>query len=158
MFHFTIRSGRTMVAATLFGALLAALPLQDARAQQDVSPPKSILAVSGKHGADHGEARITELHDKLHITAAQEELWGKVAQAMRDNSTAMRASMAERSAHMKTMTAVDDLKSFQIIADLHSDGLKQLIPAFEALYAGMTPEQQKHADHVFEKHQHHGRM
>ena len=87
---------------------------------------------------------------------AQEDLWGTVAQTMRDNETAVRAAMQDRSSRLKTMTAIDDLKSFQVIADLHSNGLKQLIPAFEALYAAMTPDQQKRADHVFEKHQHHG--
>jgi hypothetical protein len=35
-----------------------------------------------------------------------------------------------------------------------SAGLKRLIPAFESLYASMTPEQQKRADKVFGQHQH----
>ena len=111
-----------------------------------------------KHAADRSEARIKELHDRLHITPAQETLWGNVAQTMRDNGKTFRASMTDRSTRLKTMTAVDDLKSYQIVADQHSDGLKRLIPAFEALYATMTPAQQKHADRVFGEHQRHAHI
>jgi hypothetical protein len=49
----------------------------------------------------------------------------------------------------KTMTAVDDLRAYQGIADAHAEGLKKLIPAFEALYASMSDEQKKNADAVF---------
>jgi hypothetical protein len=117
-------------------------------------------AKHAKHMMDHSEARIQELHDKLHITADQEALWGVVAKVMRDNSNTLQASMADRSAKLKdkTLSAVDDLKSFQVIADQHSEGLKSLIPAFEALYASMTPDQQKHTDHVFGEHQRHAHM
>jgi hypothetical protein len=112
----------------------------------------------GKHMADHAEMRIKELHDKLHITAAQEELWGNVAQTMRDTAKTFQDGVADRTAHLKTMTAVDDLKSYESIADLHADGLKRLIPVFQALYDAMSPEQQKNADHVFGEHQRQAHM
>jgi hypothetical protein len=154
MSHFTIRAGRAIAAATLFGAFLSTVPLHEGHAQQ-ANPPTQVMPGHAKHVADRSEARIKELHDKLHITAAQETLWGNVAQTMRDNGKTFHASMTDRSTRLKTMTAVDDLKSYQIVADQHSDGLKRLIPAFEALYATMTPAQQKHADHVFGEHQRH---
>jgi hypothetical protein len=50
------------------------------------------------------------------------------------------------------MTAVDDLKFFQIVADEHSAGLKKFIPAFAALYDAMTPDQKLRADRVFKEH------
>ena len=76
---------------------------------------------------------------------------------MRDNDAAIRASMSDRSVRLASMSAIDDLKSFQVIADQRADGMKHIIPAFEALYAGMTPDQQKHADRVFAQHQRHAR-
>ena len=61
------------------------------------------------------------------------------------------ASLGDKRRDADTTSAVDDLKSFQIIADEHSNGLRKLIPAFEALYAIMTPEQQKRADRVYSR-------
>jgi hypothetical protein len=152
--QFRIRAGRAIAAATLLGAI-STVPLHAGYAQQAAQPPASANLVHVKHSADRSEARIKELHDKLHITAAQEAQWGAVAQIMRDNATTIRASSTDRSTRLRTMNAVDDLKSYEIIADQHADGLKRLIPAFEALYASMTPAQQKRADHVFGEHQHH---
>lgn len=152
--QFAIRAGRAVAAATLLGAFLSTVALHDARAQQAAQPTQTMTA-HAKHAADRSEARIKELHDKLQITAAQETLWGNVAQTMRENGATIRASVTDRSTRLKTMTAIDDLKSFQVIADQQSNGLKQLIPAFEALYASMTPAQQKRADHVFGEHQRH---
>jgi hypothetical protein len=155
MSQFTIRAGRAIAAATLFGAFLSIVPLHESRGQQATPPTQVMPGHHARHAADRSEARIKDLHDKLHITAAQETLWGSVAQTMRDNGKTLRASVTDRSTRLKTMTAVDDLKSYQIVADQHSDGLKRLIPAFEALYASMTPAQQKHADRVFGEHQRH---
>jgi len=154
MSHLAIRAGRAVAVATLLGAFLSAVPLHQSRAQQ-AAQPMAAMTDHGKHQADRVEKRIKELHDKLQITAAQEVLWGNVAQVMRDNANAMHASITDRSTKLKTMTAVDDLKSFEIVADQHAEGLKRLIPTFATLYASMTPAQQKRADHVFSEHQHH---
>jgi hypothetical protein len=54
---------------------------------------------------------------------------------------------------LPSKSGIDDLKAFQIIADEYANGLRKLIPAFAALYASMTPAQQKHADQVFLKHE-----
>jgi hypothetical protein len=149
MLQYINRTGRILATATLVGTFLSTVPLHNLHAQQTTT------AIHAKHSADRSEKRIKELHDKLRITAAQEPLWHNVAQAMRDNGKTIRASMTDRTTRLKTMTAIDDLKSYQIMADEHSDGLKRLIPAFDALYASMTPAQQKHADRVFGEHQRH---
>ena len=75
--NLTIRSGRTVAAATLLAAILATLPLHGAGAEQ-VSKPMQLVTSSAKNTVDSSEARIKELHDKLQITPAQEELWGAV--------------------------------------------------------------------------------
>lgn len=161
MSQFITRAGRTLATATLFGALLSA-PLYAAQVQQAAAGPAATQSAPSttagtKHSADRIEKRIKDMHDKLRITAEQETLWSTVAQTMRDNGLAMRASMTDRSTRLKTMTAVEDLKSYEAVADAHAAGLKRLVPAFEALYAGMTPDQQKRADHMFGEHQRHAR-
>lgn len=162
MSQFIVRAGSSIAAATLFGAFLSLVPLHESRAQQADQPMQTTAphAKGGMLSADRAERRIRELHEKLGITQEQEGLWGTVAQTMRDNGKTFETSMADRSARLKdkNLTAVDDLKSFQVIADQHADGLKRLIPAFEELYAAMTPDQQKRADHVFGEHQRHAHM
>jgi protein CpxP len=152
MSQLAIRSGYRVAAAALFGVFLAIAPSAGLRAE---SAAQSSQTMPGRNmrADDNGESRIKALHESLRITAAQEELWGHVAQSMRDNEKTLKAAMADRAGRGKTMTAVEDMKFMQIMADQHSAGLKQLIPPFEALYASMTPEQRKKADQSFTKHQ-----
>lgn len=144
---FTIHAGRVIAVATLVGTALTTLPVPDARAADGTAKTMSM-----GNPAD-SERKIKEIHDELHITAAQEELWGKVAQTMRDNGKAFQDSRADLMARSKTITAVESLKLMQGMADQHSNGLKQLIPQVEALYAALTPEQKKQADQLLAKHQ-----
>ena len=99
--------------------------------------------------ADHVEARIKYLHTSLKITPEQEVLWNNVAQIMLDNAKTMEALIKVRAEAAATVTPVDDLKSYSAIADGHADGLRKFIPAFEALYAGMSEDQQKNAHKLF---------
>jgi LTXXQ motif family protein len=98
---------------------------------------------------DRVEARITSLHAQLKITGAQESQWSAFAQVMKDNAKAIDALIQSRAQEAKAMTAVDDLRAYQGIADAHAEGLKKLIPAFEAVYASMSDAQKKNADAVF---------
>jgi LTXXQ motif family protein len=95
------------------------------------------------------EARITALHVELKITQAQEDLWSHVTQVMRDNENTMEALHKARSEQAKTMTAVEDVKSYAEIAGAHADGLQKFVPVFEALYNNMSNEQKKNADTIF---------
>jgi hypothetical protein len=155
------RAGHLIAAAILPAILFAAsaqLSFADdyvAQASPASASPNSAGQPAAAARLGRVEARITELHKQLRITADQEPLWGNVAQVMRDNEQRMHDRITARAAKQKTMTAVDDLRSYRMIADEHADGLKRLVPAFEALYAQMTPAQQKHADHVFGEHQKH---
>ena len=104
-----------------------------------------------KHRMDTNsiEARIQTLHHQLHITAQQEPQWDAVAQIMRDNATSMRQMVSDRQTKDVSMSAVDDLRSYEAIADAHADNLKKLIPAFDALYSTMSDDQKKTADTLF---------
>jgi hypothetical protein len=107
--------------------------------------------------SEHVEARIKYLHTKLSIAPEQEELWNEAAQVMRYNAKTMDELVKARSENAAIMNAVDDLKSYSEIAEVHADGLKKFIPVFESLYASMSDDQKKHADTLFH-HQgrHHG--
>ncbi len=99
--------------------------------------------------ADRVEARINDLHTKLGITPAQEDLWKNVAQVMRDNAKTMETLTKARTENAKTTTAVDDLKSYGEISAAHADGIKKFIPVFESLYNSMSDAQKKNADTIF---------
>jgi protein CpxP len=110
------------------------------------------LALAAKPSReDRAEARIKDMHAKLKITPAQEDQWAKIAQQMREDAKAMDALTEKRSANTKTMTAVDDLKSYGEIADAHANGIKKFTPLFETLYASMADAQKKDADSLFRR-------
>ncbi len=48
-----------------------------------------------------------------------------------------------------SMTALEDLNSYQKFAQAHVDGLKNLIASFKTLYSAMPEAQRKVADDVF---------
>jgi periplasmic protein CpxP/Spy len=101
------------------------------------------------------EARIKDLHASLHITAAQETQWNGVAQAMRDNAKAIETVAADRTENLATMSAVDDLRSYESLSEVHADGLKKLVAAFAPLYDSMSDSQKKAADTLFRQHERH---
>jgi periplasmic protein CpxP/Spy len=98
---------------------------------------------------DRTEARIIDLRAKLKITPAQEELWNKVTQVMRDNAKTMDTLNQARREKANSMNAVEDLKSYSEVAQAHADELKKFVPVFEELYASMSDDQKKDADMLF---------
>jgi hypothetical protein len=139
---------RIAAVATFVGALAFAGPLNAAPADTS-DPPQSAMDHSPQASAMRVEDRIKTLHDKLNITSAQESKWNDVAQSMRDNDAAINQLIRDRHQNPANMTAVDDLQSYEKIAQAHSDGLQKLIPAFQALYIDMPEGQRKNADLVF---------
>ena len=95
------------------------------------------------------EERIKTLHAKLNITPDQESAWGGVAQAMRDSETNISSLIKARHENSSKMTAVDDLQSYQKIAQAHADGLGKVASAFSTLYNSMSDTQKANADKVF---------
>ncbi len=144
---FAVSSQPTLASETM----AQAAPMTTAPAATKPAPTKAQKI--HKASVDRVEEQITVLHAKLKIVPEQEILWGDMAKVMRENGKKMRDGVTERSAKLKTMNAVDDLKSYQMITDEHADGLKRLVPSFEALYAKMSPAQQKNADRVFGEQQ-----
>jgi hypothetical protein len=137
--RFTAVAARTLTAA----ALVATVAFASGPALAAKAPAQ-----------DRVEARISDMHAKLKITAAQEGQWTKVAQMMRDNAKAMDALTQTRYENAKTMTAIDDLKSYGEITDAHADGIKKFTPVFATLYADMSDVQKKEADTLFRRGHH----
>ena len=140
----------SFVAGTLTALLLIAQSVAFAQG----TPGPNTPAPAKKAVANRIDQRIKSLHDRLKITAAEEPQWAAVAQAIRDNAQAVGELIGERREKAGTMNAVDDLRSYQAIAEAHAAGTAKLVSAFEPLYAAMPPDQQKNADAVFAKTKH----
>lgn len=95
------------------------------------------------------EKRIADLHEALKITPAQEPVWGGLVKVMRENADKMKALMDKWAAQYDKMSAVDNLKSHLEMAEENTRAMRELIPAFEKLYASMADDQKKLADDVF---------
>jgi protein CpxP len=148
----------TLLSAVGFAGPLHAAPTAVVLAQATTpevapAPPQTKETPSGGSHEDRVETRIKELHHKLKITPAQESQWNEFAQVMRENAQAVDAVLKERSENLHAMNAVEDLRSYEKLADAHADGLKKLVPAFEALYNTMSADQKKTADLAFAKHE-----
>ena len=123
---------------------------QPSPAAQSARPPAS-PAAAALQTAPKGDLdkRVRRLHDQLGITPEQEELWRPVANAMVDSASAVGDAMQARFNKPQPMSAVEDIQTYQAVADAHARGLKQLADAFAPLYAAMPPAQQKAADKLF---------
>lgn len=107
---------------------------------------------SGPNAATGVDGLIAHLHEVFKITPAQESLFQKLADVMREDADTMSALAKKRADDAKTMTAVDDLKSYSEISGAHAEGTKKMIPVFQALYDSMSDAQKKAADVEFREH------
>jgi len=140
---------RSLALTSLIGAALLTGPVMAQTAEQ--KPPAAAAATSSK--PETVEQRIVSLKASLKITPDQEKKWDAVAGAMRENASAMdKLVTAKRAQPAASMTAVDDLKTYQEFSQAHLDGLKNLIPDFKALYDSMSADQKANADQVFQKY------
>jgi len=146
---------RSVAIAALMGATMLATPLSAARAEQAVAAQNQAATGATETKGETVEQRITDLHAALKITPAQDAQWNAVAQAMRQNAASMDKLVASnRTTAPQSMTAVEDLKTYQKFAQEHVDGLKNLISSFGTLYDAMSTDQKKVADEVFSTSRH----
>src|SRR5258708_16495443 len=116
-------AARHFAAATFLGMIFLADPLF----AQNNSPATTLAQAEATQAApkadagrpagrakgsrtDRAEARIKQLHDQLHITAAQEPQWNAVAQAMRDDAKSMQSVLPTRRQNRSKITAVHHLR------------------------------------------------
>jgi len=95
------------------------------------------------------EAHIKQLHTQLKITQAEEKDWQQFADTMRGNARDMQAAMQEREQRYPSMNALQNMESYQKLAETHAEHLQKLVSAFQTLYNALPDEQKKVADQVF---------
>jgi hypothetical protein len=156
---------RSIAIAALVGTSFLVSPLTTARADSTTAAPiqypqtTSPQAGSPQAGVEAPEfqeetveQRIANLHEALKITSDQEAKWADVAQTIRENTAAMERLVNERTNQApKSMTAVQDLRSYEKFTQEHASGLKKLIVTFEGVYNQMPDTQKKIADKFFAK-------
>ncbi|MBY0428103.1 MAG: Spy/CpxP family protein refolding chaperone [Alphaproteobacteria bacterium] len=101
------------------------------------------------------EDRISSLHQQLRITQDQEQQWERVASVMRENDNDIRQTVSYRHQNSNAMNAIQDLQSYQTVAQAHVDGLQRLIPVFDDLYNDMSDAQRSEADRAFNRFEGH---
>jgi BON domain/LTXXQ motif family protein len=156
----TDKNGMVVLSGTATNQETADKAVTISRAVRGVTSVRNDIRVAGAaaagtvtaaraSGSERVEARIKDMHARLKITPVQEDQWAKVAQVMRDNAKSLDALTQSRFEHAKTMTAVEDLKSYGDITDAHADGIKKFTPVFATLYGSMSDAQKKEADGLF---------
>jgi phosphate-selective porin len=134
------------VAALL--ALPAAASAQSAQAPATAAPPAAATPAV-KSAEERVERRIAELHAQLHITPAEQQQWDQFAQVMRDNAREMDQVFTQRAQQYESMNAVQNMQSYEQVAETHAQQLQKLVPAFQNLYNSMPDQQKQIADQVF---------
>ena len=100
----------------------------------------------GQAEAASVEKHIATLHRQLQITPAQEPLWRSLAGAMRDSVLQLDTVYAQRRRDYGSMSAVDDLKSYGMVQQVHARNVQSLIGPFQRLYDSFSTSQKKAAD------------
>jgi len=145
-------------AATLFalGSGIATLQANGAFAQAANAPAATQDQQQHRDFAAHLERRITHLKSELKITPAQEALFNTWAQAMRDNATEMQKTFADlRGTRGQPHSAVDRLETNVKLTELRVTQDQRYLDAFKPLYASLSADQQKVADHLMAPHRGH---
>ena len=76
----------------------------------------------------------------MQITPAEQPQWDQFAQVMRENARDMDQAFMQRAQQYPTMNAVQNMQSYEQMAEARVQHLQKLVPAFNNLYNAM-PEQ-----------------
>ncbi|HEX3953104.1 MAG TPA: Spy/CpxP family protein refolding chaperone [Stellaceae bacterium] len=152
MTMFSLMRSAALVTAMLASA--SALAQSSPAAAPATPAPAAMAPKAAGSATDAGvqarvDARIKQLHAQLRITPTEEPQWTEFAGVMRANAREMDGVIGQRAEKFATMTAVEDMQSYEQLAQAHVDHLQKLIPAFETLYNAMSPQQKQVADQVF---------
>ncbi len=103
-----------------------------------------LLLAQAPPPAPNIEANIAQLHQRLQITPAQEPRFEAFANVMRQNARMM--------PNAPPPTNLDPVQGLQFAIQTGEQelvGLKRMLPPLQALYASLSPTQQRIADQVF---------
>ena len=155
-----MKSIRSNYLASAAMAALLALPgvalAQSTTAPAPVTPPPATTAsplaaqpAPGNNAEQRVETHIRQLHAQLRITPAEQPQWDQFAQVMRENARDMDQAFMQRAQQYPTMNAVQNMQSYEQIAEAHAQHLQKLVPAFDTLYNAMPEQQRQLTDQVF---------
>jgi hypothetical protein len=68
---------------------------------------------------------------------------------MRDNAASTDALFRQRASSAQSMNALDNMKSYALVARAYADNTEKLSAAFEALYGVMSDQQKQTIDTLF---------
>jgi hypothetical protein len=102
----------------------------------------------GTMGYEHVEGRIAFLKAELAVTEAQQPQWNAFADALRAQARTMQAAHGEMMQGGMQGTWPDRLAREEKALSAHLDSLKAIEAPARALYAVLSPEQQKKADEL----------
>jgi periplasmic protein CpxP/Spy len=150
---------KTILSNNFTSAAVAALLLLPAAAAAQSSPqgaqppgassPLAGHPVAGKNAEERVERRISELRAQLRITPAEQQQWDQFASVMRENARDMDRIFIQRAEQLESMTAMQNMQSYEQIAEAHAQHLQKLVAAFQSLYDAMPDQQKQLADQVF---------
>ena len=105
--------------------------------------------VAGKTAQERVEQRIKELYSQLRITPAERPQWDQFAEVMRENARDMDQAWLQRVDTFRSLNAVQNMQSYEQIAEQHAQHVQKLVPALQNLYNSMPDEQKRLTDQVF---------
>ncbi|HEY3911712.1 MAG TPA: Spy/CpxP family protein refolding chaperone [Stellaceae bacterium] len=153
----TIRS--SYLASAAIAALLALPAAAMAQATEPATPapaaspmaasPMTSRPAAGQTAEQRVEGHIAQLHAQLRITPAEQPQWNQFAAVMRDNARDMDQAFMQRAQQYSTMNALQNMQSYEQIAEAHAQHMQKLVPAFETLYNAMPEQQKRLTDQVF---------
>ena len=103
-----------------------------------------LLLAQAPPPAPNIEANIAQLHQRLQITPAQEPRFEALANVMRQN-----ARMMPNAPPPTNLDPIQGLRFAIQTGEQELVGLKRMLPPLQALYASLSPTQQRIADQVF---------
>jgi periplasmic protein CpxP/Spy len=103
-----------------------------------------LLPAQAPAPAPNIEANIAQLHQRLQITPAQEPRFEALANVMRQN-----ARMMPNAPPPTNLDPIQALRFAIQTGEQELVGLKRMLPPLQALYASLSPMQQRIADQVF---------
>jgi len=145
-----------LAVVTLLGGQALAQGATPADPSSASSPTRPERAKPEHGGTAQVERRISGLQRRLKLTPEQQPQWNAFTDVMRQNAAHVEALQRDRAGKMTTMTASEDMRSHAEVARAHAEDLQRVAPAFDALYATMTPEQKVVADRTFHQPQSRG--
>jgi hypothetical protein len=110
---------------------------------------KAASRAPGETMTQMAEQRITDLHARLHISAAEQAPWDQFAQTMLANAKDLDQAYQQRAATFDKLNAVENMQSYAQIEQTRAQDLQKLVPAFQTLYASLSDQQKQDADQLF---------